>query len=56
MKKTKKRYYKATATLTDGVREWDVIIYSLYESEEEALEGIKRFTSKGYNIVKTWID
>lgn len=59
MKKTKKRYYRANATLTDGVKEWNVIIYSMYESVDEAEEGIKHFSSKGYNIVRivrTWID
>lgn len=56
MKKAKKRYYRATATVTDGTKEWDVIIYSMYESTEEAEEGIKRFSSKGFNIVKAWID
>lgn len=51
-----KKYFKAMATLTDGRREWDVCIYSLYESEAEATEGIARFASHGYNIVKTWIE
>lgn len=48
--------YKAIATLTDGVREWDVTIYSDYESVAEAGAGISRFASHGYNIVKAWIE
>ena len=38
----KKRYYKAVATVTDGARVWDVVIYSHYESMEEAQAGIDR--------------
>ena len=34
----KKRYYKAVATVTDWARVWDVVIYSHYESIEEAQE------------------
>lgn len=48
--------YKAMATLSDGEREWDVTIYSGYESADEAGAGISRFASRGYNIVKTWIE
>lgn len=51
-----KKFYKAIATLTDGEREWDMCIYSLYESESDAVDGIKRFASHGYNIVKVWIE
>lgn len=42
--------------MTDGTKEWDVIIYSMYETIEEAEEGIKRFSFKGYNVIKAWID
>ena len=52
----KKRYYKAVTTVTDGARVWDVVIYSHYESIEEAQAGIDRFASHGYNILKTWIE
>ena len=52
----KKRFYKAVATITDGSRVWDVVIYSRYESLEEAQRGISRFSSHGYNILKTWIE
>ena len=52
----KRKYYKAMATVTDGSREWDVCIYSLYKTEQEAADGISRFASHGYNIVKTWIE
>ena len=52
----KKRYYKAVATVTDGVRVWDVVICSHYESLEEAQAGIDSFAAHGYNILKTWIE
>ena len=52
----KKRYYKAVATITDGARVWDVVIYSGYESMEEAQAGIENFASHGYNVLKTWIE
>ena len=45
--------YKAIATFTDGTKEWDVIIYSQYKTMRDALDGVKRFTSKGYNVVMT---
>ena len=48
--------YKAIATLTDGVKEWDVIIYSYYKTIEEAIDGVSRFASHGYNIVKVWVE
>ena len=51
-----KNEYKATATLTDGEKEWDVIIYSYYNTIEEAIDGVSRFASHGYNIVKVWIE
>ena len=48
--------YKAIATVTDGEREWGVVIYSLYKTIEEANDGISRFAAHGYNIVKAWIE
>ena len=51
-----KKEYKAIATLTDGVKEWDVIIYSYYKTIEKAIDGVSRFASHGYNIVKAWIE
>ena len=51
-----KKEYKAIATVTDGEREWDVVIYSLYKTIEEANDGISRFAAHGYNIVKAWIE
>ena len=51
-----KRYYKAVATITDGVKEWDVVIYSRYRSGEEAEDGVKRFVARGYNIVNIRIE
>ena len=51
-----KKEYKAMATLTDGVKEWDLIIYSNYNTIEEAIDGVYRFASHGYNIVKVWIE
>ena len=44
-----KKEYKAIATVTDGEREWDVVIYSLYKTIEEANDGISRFAAHGYN-------
>ena len=52
----KKQSFKAMATLTDGAREWDVTIYSGYETAEEAEAGIARFAAHGYNVVKTWVE
>ena len=54
--KNMKKTYKAVATVTDGAREWDVVIYSLYKTIEEANDGIYRFASHGYNIVKAWVE
>lgn len=51
-----KKTYKAIATVTDGGREWNVVIYSGYKTEEEANNGISRFASNGYNIVKAWVE
>ena len=51
-----KKDYKAIVTVTDGEREWDVVIYSLYKTIEEANDGISRFAAHGYNIVKAWIE
>lgn len=51
-----KKEYKAIATVTNGEREWDVVIYSLYKTIEEANDGISRFAAHGYNIVKAWIE
>ena len=48
--------YKAIATFTDGTKEWDVIIYSQYKTMRDALDGVKRFTSKGYNVVMIRIE
>ena len=47
---------KAIATVTDGEREWNVVIYSLYKTIKEANDGISRFAAHGYNIVKAWIE
>ena len=51
-----KKYYKAMATLTDGTKEFNVTIYSMYKTPEEAQKGIENFSKKGYNILKTWIE
>ena len=51
-----KKQYKAIATVTDGIKEWNVIIYSLYETIEDAEEGIKNFKKHGYNVIKAWIE
>ena len=55
--KRSKKYYKAKAIIrNDEGKQIEINIFSLYESEEEANEGIRRFTSHGYDIVKTWIE
>lgn len=51
-----KKYYAAVATVTDGEKEWDIRIYSHYESYDEAVEGIKRFMSHGYDVIKVWVE
>ena len=51
-----KKNYKAIATVTDGEREWNVVIYSGYKTMEDANNGISRFASHGYNIVKAWVE
>lgn len=48
--------YRAVATMTDGVKQWDAIIYSEYGSMEAALEGARLFASHGYDIVKLRIE
>lgn len=62
MAKAKKNYYKAIATLKDSEKVWDVIIYSRYESHEEAERGINDFANPSnpnaippYSIVETKI-
>lgn len=52
---TTKRYTAKALILIEG-KEMEITIYSLYESEEEAKEGIKHFAAHGYNILKTWIE
>ena len=51
-----KKTYKAIATVANGEREWNVVIYSGYKTAEEANNGISRFASHGYNIVKAWVE
>jgi len=50
-----KKYTAKALILIEG-KEMEITIYSHYESKEEAQDGIKRFSSHGYNIVKTWIE
>ena len=50
-----KKTYKAIATVTDGEREWEIVIYRGYKTAEEANEGINRFLNHGYTVTKTWI-
>lgn len=42
----KKKYYTAIATMRDSTHEWEVLIYSKYESEQEAREAAARFKSR----------
>ena len=51
-----KKHYKAKAIILTEGKEMEITIYSHYESKEEAKEGISRFSSHGYNIVKAWIE
>ena len=55
MKRSKKTF-TAKAILKDETHEWEVTIYSGYETRQAAEEGIKCFSKHGYNIVKTWIE
>lgn len=55
MKRSKKTF-TAKAILKDETHEWEVTIYSDYETRQAAEEGIERFSKHGYNIVKTWIE
>lgn len=48
--------YKAIATLNENGNTFDVVIFSDYKSVEEAEDGIKRFSSHGYNILNTKIE
>lgn len=51
-----KKTYKSIATVTDGEREWNVVIYDGYKTVKEANDGIERFASHRYNIVKAWVE
>lgn len=48
----KKKFFTAFAIVNNGEREWEVVIYSHYETREEAEDGIKRFAKNyvGSNI------
>lgn len=58
----KKKYFTAKAALVDNEgKEFEVTIYSLYESREEAEQGVARFLARSRNVtvtkvVKTWIE
>lgn len=54
--KRRKKTFAAKALLKDDSHEWEVTIYSNYETQQAAEEGIERFSKHGYNIVKTWIE
>lgn len=50
--------YTAIARMSDGKTEWDVTIYSMYNSVLEALDGAKRFCEKystGHPVIKSII-
>ncbi len=36
-------YYKVTATMTNGVKEWKTTVYDGYNTAEEAAEAASRF-------------
>lgn len=42
----KKKRFTATATMRDDTHEWDVIIYSSYETMREATDGAERYRKK----------
>ena len=46
--------YKAVARMKDDDHEWDVVIYSMYETVEEAERAAKRFEEK-YNNNDSWV-
>lgn len=46
--------YKAVARMKDDGHEWDVLIYSMYETVEEAERAAKRFYEK-YNNNDSWV-
>lgn len=50
------KFYRAIATLADGDKRWDVVIYSGYKSMEEALEGARQFATHDYTIVRIQIE
>lgn len=59
MRKTRKTFYRAVATLRNPEKVWDVVIYSHYESEEEAQAGIDRFCAVDcpvYKVIATRIE
>ena len=46
--------YKVVARMKDDDHEWDVVIYSMYETVEEAERAAKRFEEK-YNNNDSWV-
>jgi hypothetical protein len=49
----KKKYYTATATMRDATHEWNVVIYSRYETMGEAQEAAARFKNRyGSMVIK----
>ena len=56
-KRMKKKYFAAKAVLVNNEgREFEVTIYSMYESIEEAEQGIERFLTHGFNVKMVWIE
>lgn len=53
-KEEEKTMYKAVARMKDDGHEWDVIIYSMYDTFEEAERDAKRFEEK-YNNNDSWV-
>ncbi len=43
--------FKAIATVRNGARVFDVVIYSRYETIEEAMASVASFTAHGYDVL-----
>ena len=54
-----KKYYKAVATVKNNERVWDICIYGMYNTVEEANEGIRCFAKKMLgcvDVIKAWVE
>lgn len=51
-----KKNYEAKAILRDEAHTWEVMIYSLYETIDEALLGAVRFLGHGYDVEAIYVN